>query len=155
MRKRRIEFIALVSLISIIVGLAASFLTGNAVFAIVKDSLTTSIFGLFFLGSLLTPRPLIYRLSLQFAGDDPAAIAQTEGLWERPAARHIFRLLTIVWGVGLLLEATVRVIAALTLPSTTAAALSPVIALVAVAGLTVWTVLFTRAQQRRAAAASS
>jgi hypothetical protein len=151
LRTKRVGVIAIVSFVGIVAGFGLSFATGNAIFALLKDSLFTCVFGLLFVGSLATPRPLIYRLNLDLAGTDPQARAASEALWEYPAARRSFRLITLVWGVGLLLEAGARVVAALTLPIASATALSPLIAVVAIGGLLVWTVLYVRA--RRAAAA--
>ncbi|MGA2392721.1 MAG: VC0807 family protein [Candidatus Lustribacter sp.] len=149
---RHIGVIAIVSFIGIVVGFGLSFATGNAVFALLKDSVLTGTFGLVFLISLATPKPLIYRLNLDLAGADPAARAASEALWEVPEARRSFRLITLVWGAGLLLDAVARVIAVLTLPLATATGASPVIAVVFVGGILVWTVLYVKA--RRAAAAA-
>ena len=150
---KRVGVIAIVSLIDIVVGFGLSFATGNAIYALLKDSVFTGVFGLVFLVSLATPRPLIYRLNLDLAGADPQARAASEALWERPAARHAFRLITLVWGAGLLIEAGSRVVAALTLPIATATAVSPLIAVIAIGGILAWTVLYARA--RRSAAARS
>ncbi len=148
---KRIGLIAIVSLVGLVAGFGLSFATGNAIFALLKDSLLTGVFGLLFLGSLLTSRPLIYRLNLDLAGTDITARAAAEALWERPAAQHAFRLITLVWGLGLLLEAAARVVAVLTLPLAQATSLSPIIAVVCIGGILIWTVRYVRA--RRAAAA--
>ena len=150
-KTKRVGIIAIVSLIGIVTGFGLSFATGNAIFALLKDSLFTCVFGLLFLGSLATPRPLNYRLNLDLAGADPAARAASEALWERPAARRAFRLITLVWGAGLLIEAGARVVIAMILPIAMATAASPVISVVAIGSILAWTVLYTRA--RRAAAA--
>ncbi len=150
---KRIGLIAIVSLVGLVVGFGLSFATGNAIFALLKDSLLTGVFGLLFLGSLLTSRPLIYRLNLDLAGNDPAARAAAEALWQQPAAQRAFRLITIVWGLGLLLDAGARVVAALTLPITRATSISPMISVVCIGGILVWTVRYARA--RRAAAAGA
>jgi len=152
---KRIGLVAIVAFTGIVVGFGLSFATGNAIFALLKDSLFTTVFGLLFLGSLATPRPLIYRLNLDLAGTNPAARAAAEALWERPAARQVFRLITAVWGLGLLLEAAARAVAAFTLPIATATALSPVIAIVVIGCILVWTVLYVRARRAAAAAAAA
>jgi hypothetical protein len=152
-RTRRVEVLAALSLAGILAGIGLSLLTGNAVFAIVKDSLLTGVIGTLFLASLAGRRPLIFRLAGELYGDDQVASAAHEALWNWPAARHTFRLLTLVWGVGLWTEALTRVVVALTLPAATAAALSPAIALVAIGALTVWTVLYSNARRRAGAEA--
>jgi hypothetical protein len=60
------------------------------------------------------------------------------------------RLLTLVWGIGLLIEASTRLIAVATLPIVTATALSPVIQCTIFGVLVLVTVLFVRGQRRRA-----
>ena len=150
---RRIGVIAIVSLIGIVVGFGLSFATGNAIFALLKDSVLTATFGIVFLVSLATPKPLIYRLNLDLAGADPAARAASEALWEVPAARRAFRLITLVWGAGLLLEAATRVVVVFTLPLASATSASPIIAVVVVGGLLVWTVRYAKARRAAAAAA--
>ncbi len=75
-RKRRFDPIAVLSLIAIVVGIGTSGITGNAGFAVAKESLFTLVFGLVFLGSLAAPRPMIFQFGRQFAtGGDPAAAA--------------------------------------------------------------------------------
>jgi hypothetical protein len=145
---KRIGLIAIVALTGIVVGFGLSFATGNAIYALLKDSLFTTVFGLLFLGSLLTPRPLIYRLNLDLAGSSPAARAASEELWSRPGAPRVFRLITWVWGLGLIFEAAVRVVAALTLPIATATAASPIIAVVCIGGILVWTGSYVRYVRR-------
>ena len=150
---RSVGVVSIVAFIGIVAGFGLSFATGNAIFALLKDSLLTTMFGLVFLLSLATPQPLIYRLNLDLAGADPAARAAAEALWEYPAARKAFRLITLVWGAGLILEALTRLAVALTLPLATATSLSPVIAAVFIGGILIWTVRYVKA--RRAAAGPS
>jgi hypothetical protein len=152
---KRVGVISIVSLAGILTGFGLSFATGNPVFALLKDSSFTCVFGLLFLGSLATSRPLIFRLNLELAGSDPAARAASEALWEKPAARRSFRLITLVWGLGLLAEAATRVVVALTLPIASAASVSPIIAVVVIGGLLLWTVRYARARSAAAAASAS
>jgi hypothetical protein len=152
---KRIGVIAIVSLAGILTGFGLSFATGNPVFALLKDSSFTCVFGLLFLASLATPRPLIYRLNLELAGADPAAQAASEALWEKPAARRSFRLITLVWGLGLLAEAAIRVVVVLSLPIATATSASPIIAVVVIGGMLLWTVRYARARSAAAARAAT
>jgi intracellular septation protein A len=146
---RRVGIIAVVSLVGILAGLGLSYATGNVAFALLKDSLFTGLFGAVFLGSLLTEKPLIYRINIDLAGPEPAARAAAEALWERPSARQHLRLLTLVWGIGLMIEAAARLLAVATLSIVTATALSPVIQCTVFGVLALLTVLFVREQRRR------
>jgi hypothetical protein len=154
-RKRRFDPIAVLSLVAIVVGIGTSGITGNAGFAVAKDSLFTLVFGLIFLGSLAAPRPMIFVLGKQFAtGGDPAAAEAWDARWSLPGFRQTVRLITVVWGCGLLLEAVLRVIAAFTLPVTTSTLVSPVLQVVTFAALIFWTTNYTRAVRRRLARAA-
>jgi hypothetical protein len=150
-QSRHVGIIAIVSLVGILSGLGLGYVTGNAAFALLKDSVFTGLFGIVFLASLLTGKPLIYRLNLDLAGSNSAARAAAEALWEKPSARRHMRLLTVVWGIGLLLESVARLIAVATLPIVSATALSPVIQATAFGVLGLSTALFARAQRRRSA----
>jgi hypothetical protein len=153
-RTRRADPIAVLSLTAIVVGLATSGLSGNPGFAVAKESLFTTVFGLVFLGSLLTPRPLIFRLGRQYStGGDPAAIAAWDARWERPLFRSTIRFMTVVWGCALLIEAALRIVAAFTLPVVTSTILSVVLQIGILGGLFVWSAAYARAVRRRYAAA--
>lgn len=151
-RARRIDPIAALSLIALVAGLATSGLSGNPAFAVAKDSLFTTVFGLVFLGSLLASRPLIFQLGRQYAtGDDPAAIAAWDARWERPLFRRTIRIMTAVWGCALLVEAVLRIVAAFALPVATSTIVSHVLQIGIVGGLFVWTSAYAKAVRRRVA----
>lgn len=77
-----------------------------------KDSFATGLIGLIFLGSLLFPRPLCYVFGQRFAtGGTPEGIAWWHELWDKyPAFRRTQRVITVLWGVIFVVEATIRVI---------------------------------------------
>jgi hypothetical protein len=148
-RSRRVNIVAAVSLAAILTGLGLAFATHNALFAILKDSAFTLIFGALFLGSLATARPLVFRLYRETL--DPKGVGRLESAWlERPAVRRTFRLMTLAWGLGLVCEAVVRAIVSFSVPLALAAALSPCIAFAFIGGLIVWTVLYAQARRRGA-----
>jgi hypothetical protein len=151
--RRRIDAVGIMSFAALVLGIALSFLTGNPVFAIAKESFFTVAFGITFLGSLAARRPLIFYLGRQFnTTGDPLAQAQWDSRWEVPRFRHALRLITVVWGIGLVTESLVRVLVALTTPPATAVLLSPIIGIIAIGGLLVWTVAWSRRARRSAAA---
>ena len=65
-RARRIDIIAAISLFFIIVGAAASVISGSPRFTLVKESFFTGLFGLAFFASLLAPRPLMFYIVQEF-----------------------------------------------------------------------------------------
>jgi hypothetical protein len=153
-RSRRVSIIGAVSLAAILTGLGLAFVTGNALFAILKDSAFTLVFAIIFLGSLAGARPLVFRLNQQMAGADAAVLLDRAWL-AHPEVRRPFRLMTLVWGLGLLAEAGLRVLASFTLPVAKAASLSPWIAFVCIGGLILWTVRFARARSAGLARATA
>jgi hypothetical protein len=155
-RQRRFDPIAVLSLLAIIVGIGTSGLSGNPAFAVAKESLFTGVFGIVFLASLWAKRPMIFTLGKQFStGGDPAAIAAWNARWENPGFRRVIRLITVVWGGAFLVEAVARVIVAFTLPVSLSTVVSPLLGVVVIAGLIVWTTAYIRDIRRRLAAASA
>ncbi len=152
--RRRIDVLGVASLAALVVGIALSFVTGNAVFAIAKESLFTGLFGIAFLVSLALSRPLIFHLGRQFnTAGDPAAQAAWDANWSNPGFRRVLRLLTAVWGLGLLTEAVLRVGLALVLTPAVAIVVSPVLGIGSIGLLIVWTTAYAaRARWRTAAA---
>ena len=151
-RSRRVSPLGALSLMSIGLGLATSAISGNPVFALAKESVFTGVFGLVFLGSLATARPLIFGLGrTSSTGGDAAGMAEWDARWDRqPAFRRVLRIMTLVWGLGLLGEAVARVAVALTLPVTLATIVSPALQVVAFGGLILWTAVYARVMRRRA-----
>lgn len=90
----------------------ALFGSHDAKILLYKDSFVTGIIGLIFLGSLLFPRPLCYWFGQRFAtGGTPEGIAWWSELWDKyPAFRRTQRVITVLWGVIFVIEATIRVI---------------------------------------------
>ncbi|WP_020661073.1 VC0807 family protein [Amycolatopsis benzoatilytica] len=123
MRSRRLDPVAVLSLVAIIVGLAAGLVLGNGRILLVKDSIVTGVIGVLFLLSLLTKRPLIAVLRRKLLSRET----------DRP------RRMTAVWGVVLVAEASVRVALSFAVSPGTLLVLSPLLAAVAFGPLALWT----------------
>lgn len=149
-RTRRVDALGVLSLIFIALGILASLIAGNAQFILIKESFLTGLFGLVFLGSFLLPRPLTFSFGRQFAtGGDPHRIAHWEGLWLYPSFRHTQRVMTAVWGIGFVLEATARVALVFVLPISAFLLVSPLLAYGVLVGLIFWTIRYGRTMARR------
>ena len=151
---RRADIIGVVSLTFILVGGAMSLVSGDPRFVLVKDSLMTGVFGVLCLGSLvLVPRPLLFYFGRQFSSaGDPARAAAFESMWQYPRFRAVIRLMTIVWGVGYVIEALVRVGLSFLLAIPVFLIVSPLLAFAVTIGLISWTVTYARTKTRRRAA---
>ena len=149
-RSRRLEPVGMLVLGFLVIGTLASLLSGSVVFALVKDSFLTGVFGLILLGSMFARRPLFFYLARQFvAGDDPERIAWWGDLWQHAEFRHGLRVVTVVWGVVYLIEAVTRVFLAFTLTPAQVVAISPVMGIGATVLLIVFTSRYLGAMRRR------
>jgi len=128
-KARRLEPLGIIVMSYLAIGTAASLISGDVFFVLIKDSLLTASFGLVCLGSLLAARPVMFYIIRQFvAGDDAARLQWWNGLWQIAEFRAALAVVTTVWGVAYLVEAGVRIGLALTLPPAQVVAISPVMA---------------------------
>src|SRR5262249_4313495 len=79
---------------------------------------------------------------------DPADLDRFNELWQRPEARRVFRLLTLVWAVGWLGESSLKVVMVLTLSTAQVLAVSPFVFTGITVGLITWTLAYVRRQRR-------
>ena len=151
-RSRRADIIGLVSLAFIAIGVATSVISGDTRFILIKESLLTGVFGVICLVSLLLPRPLMFYFGRQFAsGGDATRAAAYESLWQYPQFRTVNRNITLVWGVGYVGEAAVRVALTFVLPIPVFLIASPVLAIGVTIALISWTLAYARRSARRGA----
>lgn len=150
-RKRHLDAIGSITLFGFLVGLGASYLLGGNAFVLkIRDSAFTALFGLVCLASLRLHRPLMFHLGKALsAGDDDARRAAYDELFTLPTARRVFRIITAVWGIGLVSEAAARVVLAVVLPTGAFLAVSPVIGMAFFAGLFVFTLRYSKVARAR------
>lgn len=109
-RARRLDMLAAVMCVVFALGLGLSFLTGDAQFLLLKDSFATGVAGLAFTASCFVGRTLIYHGALRLRAGQPGEEARFDTLWRTNARfRRNFRLMSAVWGVGLLADAVLRI----------------------------------------------
>ena len=118
LRTRSLEGMAGFVAGTMLLGIAATLVSGSPRFLLAKDGWLTGVAGLWFLTSIRARRPLLFHggrplLEGRFRSDGTS----WDALWERePAFRRIWRVSTAIWGVAMLLDAVVRVVMAYTLP---------------------------------------
>ncbi len=149
-KRRRLEIIALLVLVGIGAGLLGLALGGGPRIFLLRESLLTGLFGLTALSSFAWPRPMMFYIGRQFAaGDHPAAIQAFNSSWQSPSSRRAFRLMTLVWTVGWLSEAGLKVVMVLTLSVAQVLALSPIVFHGITWGLVAWTIAYGTRIRRR------
>ena len=149
-RQRRVDIIGALVLLGFAVGIVGStLLGGNAYLLKVRDSFLTGAFGIACIVTVFThERPAFFYLSRYFsAGTDKEKVSAYNRLHEFPAGRHAFRVLSVVWGIGLFVEAGFRLTLAGLLPTGTFLAVSPFLTASIIGSLFAFTVVFTKRAQ--------
>jgi hypothetical protein len=153
-RKRTIDPIGAVVLLGFATGVTASVLLGgNAYVLKVKDSAFTAVFGLGCLISIfVAKRPAMFYVGRFLStGNEPDRVTAYNALHDLPGGEHTFKILTAVWGAGLMLEASSRLVLAAFIPTGIFLAVSPVITAVCVGGMFLFTIRYTNRARRLAA----
>jgi hypothetical protein len=148
-RHRRLDVVGALVLAGIVAGAVLGLITHSARLVLLEGSVPTAIFGLGCLGSLWTQRPLMYAMSIEFIGPDTTRGREMVSLWRYEEFRHIFRVITAVWGIGFLVEAGLRVIVVYNTSTSTALALSKVTPYIWIAIFTTWTIAYGRYQGKK------
>jgi hypothetical protein len=150
-RRHRIDAVGMLVLAGIVIGTILGVVTHDARLVLLEGSVPTAVFGLACLGSLWSRRPLIYRFSLEFMGEDSPRGREFSSLWQYPAFRHAFNLFTVVWGVTYLAEAAARVALVELTSTSTALTVSKFMPYVVAGALALWMTGYAhRAKRRRA-----
>jgi hypothetical protein len=157
-RHRRLDVVGALVLGGIVVGTILGLVSHSARLVLTEGSVGTGVFGVACLISLRARRPLMFSLALEFAGPDTDRGREMTRLWPYEGYRHVFQVITVVWGIGFLLEAALRIVIVYNASTGTALASSKVTPFVFLAVLSAWTVAYgahRRKQGERLAAAAA
>lgn len=115
---RRLNGFALFIGAILVLNVAVALTAADARTLLARDGWITGVAGLFFFGTLWAARPIIYTLVRPLGeGRIGPPGMPWDDVWDRyPLFRRVFRVLTVIWAVGLLVDAAVRVIFAYALP---------------------------------------
>ncbi|MFC4007522.1 VC0807 family protein [Nonomuraea purpurea] len=117
LRRRRPDRLGLYMTVMMLAGALVSLLVHDVRFLLAKDGWFTAVAGLWFLVSARGDRPLAFVFSRFLLEGVIGPKVSWEVLWERlPGFRRVWRVVTVIYGTGLLVDAAVRVAIAYTLP---------------------------------------
>jgi hypothetical protein len=156
-RHRRLDVVGALVLAGIVAGAVLGLVSHSARLLLVEGSVPTAVFGVACLGSLGTRHPLMFSFAREFTGPDTAKGREMTRLWQYEGYRRVFRVITAVWGVALLLEAALRVVVVYNTSPGTALAISKVTPFLFAGALVAWTIAYGarhRKKGERMAAAS-
>lgn len=116
-----------------------------------RDPAVSGIIGALFLLSLFRDRPLVYYLARStLSREQQGREADFDARWQsNPALVRSIRLMTAVWGVGLVGENLARLWITLALAEPDAGMLSTWLRYATYGGLTVWTIVYRRIYIKR------
>jgi len=150
---RRIDALSMLVLLGMVLSLAAVAGGGSARFLQLREKLVTVIIGLVFLGSALIGKPLIYQLvRAQMVRNSSGELEEFEALRSNKYFRRTMMVLTVVWGLGLLVDAAISIALVYTLSIKTYLAVNPFVSYGFMGGLSLWTFLYVRLQRQKGAA---
>jgi len=150
-RERELNPFATVMLVLFGLGMVLALVSGDPRFFLLKNSIVTGTIGLVFLGTTLFGTPLTLAASQSFQPDRKAEIRQA---YETdPHVRHGHRVSSTVWGVGLVLEALVRVPLVFLLPIDVMVGLGEAMTIVVIGGLLAWNIWYVKRATARGQAA--
>lgn len=131
-RRREVTALGVLVLVRFALGVAVAVITGDARLELAKDFVVTGVIGVVAGLSLAAPRPVIARIRRDIAGDR----AEFDARWRDDAGfRAVHHRLTIMWTVGLCLEAVLAVALIYALPLTAAVIATSVVAPATLLGL--------------------
>jgi len=138
----------------VLAGIALSLLAvglgGSPRMLMVRDNLFSVPIGLAFLISAFTRRPLIYYLAMAFFGrESPERQAGFKANWQRPHVLRGLRVMSAVWGVGLIAQGALLGWMALTWPIGRLLIISPIIGYGTILVLGIWTYRYQQTLRAR------
>ena len=147
-KTRRLDAISILVVAGILFTVAATAMGGSARLIQIRDALVTGAIGIMFLGSLALQKPMIFYLArATLARNTEAGARSFETLWLRPGVPFVFKLMTGVWGVGLVLQTALMCYLAWIWPIGRYLLISPFISYAIFGVLMVWSLWFGARRQ--------
>lgn len=141
-RRRQLDQVACLTIGVLLLLVVLALVSSDPRLVLAKDGFITGIIGLWALGTLLGRRPLYFALARPF-GEEPDE--NWDEKWTADAGfRHRIRTITSVWGIGLSLDALVKVALAYTLPVNAVSGVAGIQYAVVFCGLVYFTVAYVR-----------
>jgi intracellular septation protein A len=125
-RSRTVDQVGAFMLTTLLLGVAVSLIAGSPRFLLAKEAWVTAAVGAWFLISAGRRRPLAFVFArAMLEGRSRFSPEPWDALWDRSTSfRRTFRISSLIWGVGMLVDAAARIVMAYALPIDLVPALS-------------------------------
>jgi hypothetical protein len=152
--RRQPDAVGLFVLSSIILATLIGLATGSARLYLLDGAILTGVFGLVCLASLATPRPLMFHFALESMGgvESPRGKAFADR-WRYASFRRAFVVLTVVWGVALIVQAAINAVIIEASSTDKAFVINKILPYLFLAMLGAWTAVYSLRAKRRGEAA--
>jgi hypothetical protein len=149
-RRRTLNPLGALSLLTIVLKIFFGLVLKDARLILLSHSLSMGCIGLLALASLFTQKSLIKRLVVAYRRDiaSPEQGERFKKLLESKRMHSLFKLLTAIWGGGLLLELALRAILVYSLTIEQVMLISPFISYGILGGLLLLTTLLLKQMRR-------
>ncbi|HQU01365.1 MAG TPA: VC0807 family protein [Acetobacteraceae bacterium] len=150
-RFRRVDALSLLIVSGIVLSLAALMFGGSPRVLMLRENLVTFPVGFAFLLSAFFRRPLIYYLArATMVRQADEGLADFERIMDRPPVTRAFRIMSLVWGAGLCVQAAILSWMAWTWPIPRFLIVSPIVGYGIFGALGFWTYLYQKRGRKRA-----
>ena len=144
-RYRRLDTMGLLVLLSLASGISILLIGGDQRLLLIARTLMPLVLGLACLVSMILPKPLaFYMMRQMMTGDEVERVAAFNAAWQHPYIRFVYRLFTVVFGLGMVGQFAIRVVLVFALPIVQALVLSEFAMNGLGMGIMVWTIAYGR-----------
>ncbi|KVD78346.1 hypothetical protein WS62_29275 [Burkholderia sp. ABCPW 14] len=153
-RFRRVDALSALVLLGIALSIAAALAGGSPRMLLMRESLASGAVGVAFLVSLALHKPLVFHLTrATVAREAHDGAARIDELWaQRPAFVSSMRLMTLVWGTGLVAENLLRAWITWHWPVERALIVAPFVGYGIYGALMMWTLWYRKVMRTHALA---
>jgi len=129
------------------VSVGMAFWSGSSMFILAKGAVVSGVLGIGFAVSAVLRRPLTRTLAIRLSASHPEGRRHLAERWRHPSVLDVFCVLSVGWGVLLLVQGAQQAVLALTLSPGTVMALEPPVQLAVTAAGVAASVMYVRHKQ--------
>lgn len=149
-RHRRLDALSVLVVSGIALSLLAMLGGGGVKFLQLREKLVTGVIGLAFVGSVVIGKPLIYELARASMRRKSEGEAQEfEALQVHAGFRRTMKVMTLVWGFGLLADVALGVVLVFQLSIKEYLIVNPILGYGTMGALSLWSFIYGRRAKRR------
>jgi hypothetical protein len=148
-RHGRLDVIGALVLVGVVIGSSLGLLTDDAQLVLLEGAVPTLLFSVACLLSVLVRRPLMFVLLRAVVGTRGITATELRELGQDTGVREDFRVITLGWGFGFLVESLLKATIVLTSGTGLALTVSKVAAYPVAVILLVWSGWYRRRSRRR------